>query len=124
MAHVPKGMASGMMAGILLPFGLNAFKSIGSLPLLGCGMIAAYLVFKRLLPRYSIVLLLVGRRRCWPAPAATRILPASRLELVDAPVHRARLVVGQHLQPGAAAGADHADRPVPARHGGAAHRRL
>lgn len=51
MALIPKGIASGMVAGILLPFGLNAFKSIGSLPLLSCGMIAAYLVFKRLLPR-------------------------------------------------------------------------
>lgn len=60
MALIPKGIASGMMAGILLPFGLNAFKSIGSLPLLSCGMIAAYLVFKRLLPRYCIVLLLLS----------------------------------------------------------------
>jgi benzoate membrane transport protein len=58
MACVPKGVASGMMAGILLPFGLNAFKGIGTLPLLVCGMLAAYLVFKRSLPRYSVVLLL------------------------------------------------------------------
>jgi benzoate membrane transport protein len=58
MAYVPKGVASGMMAGILLPFGLNAFKGIGTLPLLVCGMLAAYLVFKRSLPRYSVVLLL------------------------------------------------------------------
>ncbi|MGK5077688.1 benzoate/H(+) symporter BenE family transporter [Janthinobacterium sp. HLX7-2] len=60
MAAIPKGVASGMMAGILLPFGLNAFKAIGSLPVLSCGMIAAYLVFKRLLPRYCIVLLLLA----------------------------------------------------------------
>jgi hypothetical protein len=66
MALIPKGIASGMMAGILLPFGLNAFKSIGSLPLLSCGMIAAYLVFKRLLPRYCIVLLLLtGALLAW-----------------------------------------------------------
>jgi benzoate membrane transport protein len=58
MAYVPKGVASGMMAGILLPFGLNAFKGMGTLPLLVCGMLAAYLVFKRTLPRYSVVLLL------------------------------------------------------------------
>lgn len=58
MASVPKGVASGMMAGILLPFGLNAFKGIGTLPLLVCGMLAAYLVCKRSLPRYSVVLLL------------------------------------------------------------------
>lgn len=57
--RIPRGVASGMMAGILLQFGLNAFKAIGSLPLLACGMIAAYLVFRRLLPRYCIVLLLL-----------------------------------------------------------------
>ena len=60
MAHVPKGVASGMMAGILLPFGLNAFRSTGSLPLLAFGMIAAYLVFRRWVPRYSVMLLLVS----------------------------------------------------------------
>lgn len=60
MAHVPKGVASGMMAGILLPFGLNAFRSTGSLPLLAFGMIIAYLVFRRWVPRYSVMLLLVA----------------------------------------------------------------
>jgi len=60
MAHVPKGVASGMMAGILLPFGLNAFRSTGSMPLLAFGMIAAYLVFRRRVPRYSVMLLLVA----------------------------------------------------------------
>jgi benzoate membrane transport protein len=60
MAHVPKGIASGMMAGILLPFGLNAFRSTGTLPLLACGMILAYLVFRRWAPRYSVMLLLVA----------------------------------------------------------------
>ncbi|MTV36381.1 benzoate/H(+) symporter BenE family transporter [Duganella radicis] len=60
MSHVPRGVASGMMAGILLPFGLNAFKGMSTLPLLVCGMLAAYLIFKRLYPRYSVVLLLAA----------------------------------------------------------------
>ena len=60
MAHVPKGVASGMMAGILLPFGLDAFRATGSMPLLAFGMIAAYLVFRRRVPRYSVLLLLVA----------------------------------------------------------------
>lgn len=59
MANVPKGIASGMMAGILLPFGLNAFRSTATLPLLACGMIIAYLVFRRWAARYSVMLLLV-----------------------------------------------------------------
>lgn len=58
-ARIPKGIASGMMAGILLQFGLNAFKAIGSLPVLAVGMLIAYLLFRRLFPRYCIVLLLV-----------------------------------------------------------------
>jgi benzoate membrane transport protein len=60
MAQVPKGVASGMMAGILLPFGLNAFRSTATLPLLACGMILAYLVFRRWAARYSVMLLLVA----------------------------------------------------------------
>lgn len=58
-AIIPRGVASGMMAGILFPFGLNAFKAVTSLPLLALGMITAYFLFKRLFPRYCIVLLLV-----------------------------------------------------------------
>lgn len=60
MAQVPKGVASGMMAGILLPFGLNAFRATATLPLLACGMILAYLVFRRWAARYSVMLLLVA----------------------------------------------------------------
>lgn len=58
-ALIPKGIASGMMAGILFQFGLNAFKAVTSLPLLALGMIAAYFIFRRLFPRYCIVFLLV-----------------------------------------------------------------
>lgn len=58
MSHVPKGVASGMMAGILVPFGLNVFKGAGSMPVLVFSMIGAFLLFRRYLPRYSIALLL------------------------------------------------------------------
>jgi benzoate membrane transport protein len=80
MAHVPRGVASGMMAGILVPFGMNAFKAVGSLPVLALGMIAAYLVFKRAAPRYCIVLLLIaGTGIAWLSGATH--FPAVRLEL-------------------------------------------
>lgn len=59
-ARIPKGVASGMMAGILLPFGLDAFRSVTSFPLLAGAMIVCYLVFKRCTPRYSIALLLAA----------------------------------------------------------------
>lgn len=58
-AWVPPGVASGMMAGILIPFCMNAFKGVASMPVLVFGMIAAYLLFKRSSPRYCIALLLV-----------------------------------------------------------------
>lgn len=58
MRHIPQGVAAGMMAGILLPFGLNAFRSVGSLPVVAIGMIAAYLLCRRMLPRYTVVAVL------------------------------------------------------------------
>lgn len=59
MRAIPRGIAAGMLAGILFQFGMNAFRAVADLPLLAFGMIAAYIVFKRLLPRYSMVLVLV-----------------------------------------------------------------
>merc|ERR1712138_348895 len=47
------------MAGILFQFGIGVFVSLESVPALAIGMLIAYLVFKRLTPRYSLVLLLV-----------------------------------------------------------------
>ena len=56
---IPPGIASAMMAGILFQFGIGVFVSLESVPALAIGMLIAYLVFKRLTPRYSLVLLLV-----------------------------------------------------------------
>lgn len=56
---IPKGVAAGMMAGILFQFGANAFKSAGSMPLLTFVMLAAYLLFRRFVPRYCMVLVLL-----------------------------------------------------------------
>lgn len=57
-AMIPRGIAAGMMAGILFQFGLGAFQAIESTPLLAVGMLLAYLVFKRLVPRYCLIMLL------------------------------------------------------------------
>ncbi|MDI5984022.1 benzoate/H(+) symporter BenE family transporter [Halomonas sp. M4R5S39] len=56
---IPPGIASAMMAGILFQFGVGIFVSLESVPALAIGMIIAYLVFKRLNPRYSLILLLI-----------------------------------------------------------------
>lgn len=56
---IPKGVAAGMMAGILFQFGIGAFTAIESTPALAIGMLVAYLVFRRFVPKYTLVLLLV-----------------------------------------------------------------
>ncbi|MCE8005204.1 benzoate/H(+) symporter BenE family transporter [Billgrantia ethanolica] len=58
-ALIPPGIAAAMMAGILFQFGLGVFTALESSPALAMGMLAAYLVFKRLFPRYFLVLLLL-----------------------------------------------------------------
>ncbi|MCK0745224.1 benzoate/H(+) symporter BenE family transporter [Chromohalobacter nigrandesensis] len=56
---IPPGIASAMMAGILFQFGVGVFESLAAVPALVIGMLLAYLVFKRLTPRYCLVVLLV-----------------------------------------------------------------
>ncbi len=57
--HIPRGVAAGMMAGILFQFGSNVFKSVATMPGLAMAMIGAYLIFKRLTPRYVIMWVLL-----------------------------------------------------------------
>jgi benzoate membrane transport protein len=59
MQLIPKGIACAMMAGILFQFGVGAFQSVESMPLLALCMFVAYLFFKRLFPRYCLVFLLI-----------------------------------------------------------------
>lgn len=57
---IPRGLAAGMMAGILFQFGLDAFRAVGTMPQLALGMIFVYIVFRRVWPRYCIVLVLIA----------------------------------------------------------------
>ena len=57
---IPKGIAAGMMAGILFQFGVGAFTSIETTPALAIGMLVSYVVFRRLFPKYTLVLLLIS----------------------------------------------------------------
>lgn len=75
MRHLPPAIASGMLAGILFQFGARAFKAVEAAPLLGLGMVAGYLVFKRWWPRYHVAavlglgLALTAALGQWPAHA-------------------------------------------------------
>lgn len=56
---IPQDVAAGMMAGILFQFGLRLFTASDSMPTIVFGMLAVFLVAKRLVPRYAMVWVLV-----------------------------------------------------------------
>ena len=56
MKHIPKTLAAGMLAGVLLRFGLNVFTALGTQPALVGLMLGVYLVGRRLNSRYTIPL--------------------------------------------------------------------
>jgi benzoate membrane transport protein len=59
--RIPLAIASGMLAGVLLRFGLALFTAMGTRLALTLGMLAAYLLARRLTPRYAVIAaLLVG----------------------------------------------------------------
>ncbi|WP_232246837.1 benzoate/H(+) symporter BenE family transporter [Serratia plymuthica] len=57
---LPRSIAAAMLAGILFHFGAEMFVSIQLQPTLVMAMFVTYLLFKRLLPRYAIVAVLVA----------------------------------------------------------------
>ncbi|WP_454017095.1 benzoate/H(+) symporter BenE family transporter [Azospirillum sp. Marseille-Q6669] len=56
---IPPGIASGLLAGILLPFGIGAFGGASVDPLLVGLLIVAYVALKRFSARYAVVGILV-----------------------------------------------------------------
>ena len=60
-ARLPGSIAAGMQAGILFSFGAALFRALPAKPLLVLAMFATYVVLRRLLPRYAVMMvLLVG----------------------------------------------------------------
>ena len=60
MQVIPHSLAAAMLAGILLRFGLEAFARLGDQFLLCGGMLLAWLVMKRIAPRYAIIAALIA----------------------------------------------------------------
>ena len=58
-SRIPVSLASGMLAGVLLRFGLEMFATLGTQLALALAMLATYLVARRATPRYAVVLTLV-----------------------------------------------------------------
>ena len=57
---IPPGVAAGLLAGILLPFGIGAFGGMSLDPLLVGWLILAYVALKRYTARYAVVGILVS----------------------------------------------------------------
>lgn len=58
--YIPRGLTSAMLAGILIPFGMNIFDSMQhQLPLV-LSMLIMYLIGKQLFPRYVVLVVLIS----------------------------------------------------------------
>lgn len=55
MNRIPLSVAAALLAGVLARFSMQAFAAAGSAPVLVIGMLLAYLLGKRLSPRYAVV---------------------------------------------------------------------
>jgi len=58
--RIPVSLASGMLAGVLLRFGMDAFAAVQTQPGLVLVMLGTYLLTRRLLPRYAVILTLLA----------------------------------------------------------------
>lgn len=65
LTHIPQSLTSAMLAGVLLKFGIALFASIQNEWAYVLCLLAAYVIMKRLWPRYSIVLtVIIGIAMC------------------------------------------------------------
>ncbi|MET3928599.1 benzoate membrane transport protein [Lysobacter sp. OAE881] len=59
-SRIPVSLASGMLAGVLLRFGLETFAALRSQAGLVLAMLVAYLLMRRLAPRYAVIATLLA----------------------------------------------------------------
>lgn len=57
---IPQSVAAGMMAGILVSFGLGLFTATENMPMIVSGMLLIFLIAKRFNPRYAMIWVLVA----------------------------------------------------------------
>ncbi|WP_180004904.1 MULTISPECIES: benzoate/H(+) symporter BenE family transporter [unclassified Acinetobacter] len=80
--YIPQCLTSAMLAGVLLKFGIELFVNLQNEWAFVLGLLAAYVLSKRLLPRYSIVItVIIGIMLC-PFLLGFQ-LPALNLELAQ-----------------------------------------
>jgi benzoate membrane transport protein len=59
MERIPKAIVAAMLAGILFRFGVDVFIHLEAMPILVAPMILCFLIFKRVSPRYAIMMTLI-----------------------------------------------------------------
>jgi benzoate membrane transport protein len=64
--RIPVALASALLAGVLLHFGLDAFSSVNTAPLISGAMLTTFFVARRLSPRWVIPLTLLTGLLAWP----------------------------------------------------------
>lgn len=64
MEIVPRHLAAAMLAGILVQFGVDAFVSMQTQPLLVAAMLVTWLIARRVAPRYTVPLALLTGMAC------------------------------------------------------------
>ncbi|WP_130834994.1 benzoate/H(+) symporter BenE family transporter [[Erwinia] mediterraneensis] len=88
MNHIPQAIAAAMLAGILLRFGLEAFSALQNQFVLGGSMCLAYLLCRRGLPRYAILVTLL-----------TGLLIALWQEMIAFPAQQVTFTLPQPVMP-------------------------
>ncbi len=88
MNHIPQSLAAAMLAGILLRFGIGTFSGLESNPALCGSMCLVWLIGRRWLPRYAIILALV-----------TGVLVALGQRAIHFPPHALTLSVPEFIMP-------------------------
>ena len=64
MDRIPVGIAAALLAGVLARFGMQAFSAAGTAPVLVVGMAIAYLVARRYMARYAVLVSLLFGVAC------------------------------------------------------------
>ncbi|MFI2778446.1 benzoate/H(+) symporter BenE family transporter [Streptomyces sp. ALB3] len=73
MRMVPDAVVSAMLAGTLFSFGADVFTSLEHTPVIAGSVLLAYLLGRRLLPRYAVLLALVAGVVCSAASARLHV---------------------------------------------------
>jgi benzoate membrane transport protein len=99
MNRIPVAIASALLAGVLARFGIQAFAAAQTALPLVLLMLAIYLLGKRLLPRYAVVLTLAGIAIVFGRARATGLV-RGQLLLRHAGLHHAAFTLAGHREPG------------------------